>query len=89
MGLLAKLVREGYWDFSRRPEIEIDVDSVPDEQIEELLETGSTVVFAKKTGKRIGIRIPNGVDVEQLKNEDFEITELPDIAAISDHKSDP
>ena len=69
MGLLAKLAREGYWDFSRRPEIEIDVDSVPDEQIEELLETGSTVVFDKKTGKRIGIRIPPGVDIEQLKTK--------------------
>lgn len=86
MGLLEKLIREGWWDRSKRPEIRIDIANIPEEKIDELLEKKSTIV-TDEAGNSYSITIPAGVDVEDLTDDDFEVIELPGVAAIAEHET--
>lgn len=75
MGLLEKLIREGFWDQLRRPEVRIDVSKIPRENIDELLEIRRTVV--SQNGRRFAISIPEGKHPSELKQGDFQVIDLP------------
>jgi hypothetical protein len=75
MGLLEKLIREGFWDDSRRPEFRIDVSKITQENLDELLEIRRTVV--SQNGRRFAISIPEDKHPSELRQGDFQVIDLP------------
>lgn len=77
MSLLEKLIKEGWF---KKPEDlisrEVELNELTDDQLDELIEKKSTIVYDNEKNPYIVI-IPEDVDSTSLKNEDIKIKKLP------------
>lgn len=82
MRLLEKLIREGWWDRSRRPEIKIDITYLSDLDVEQLWRTKVVGVQDRPSGKTYVIKIPSSTAPEDLTEDDFEIIDLDGVVHV-------
>jgi len=76
MGLLEKLIKEGWWDKFSRTEVKIDISAISQQEIDELWNNKRLTVFDRVSGNTYVISIPKEVRAEDLKEEDFQVREL-------------
>lgn len=84
MGLFGRLIKDGWWEKGERSHLPIDIAKIPQEKINELYRDRKTVI--DHGGTAYIVSIPADKQIPDLKPGDFQIVELPNVAASSPEK---
>lgn len=75
MGLLGRLIKEGWWEKGEQGHRSIDIAEIPQENIEELYRNRTTVI--DQEGASYIVSIPPDIKIPDLRPSDFRIVEVP------------